>query len=231
MKNFNDDFSSPEKEFFTKDVDKQIQERAERIKEEFLDGFYAVRKYPKSVTFFGSARFKESNIYYAKAYEIAKRLCKEGYAVITGGGPGIMEAGNKGTNDACGFGVGFNIELPKEQSLNPYITDKTEFHYFFSRKVALSFSAEAYLFFPGGFGTLDEFFEILTLVQTHKIPRLPLILVGSAYWQPLDAFIKENLLNKFQTISPEDINLYKIKDDIDEIVEIVLNAPMRYEYE
>ncbi len=223
--------NAPEREFFSKDIDRQIHERAERIKAEFLDGFYAVRKYPKSVTFFGSARFTEDNIYYQKARILASKLCKEGFAVITGGGPGIMEAGNRGTREECGIAVGFNIELPKEQSLNPYITDKVEFHYFFSRKVALSFSAEAYVFFPGGFGTLDEFFEIVTLVQTKKIPRLPLILVGRAYWEPLHDFIVEVLLNKFKTISPEDINLYRIEDDIDEIVKIIKAAPMRYEYE
>ena len=221
----------PEREFFIKDIDGQIEKRAERIKQEFLDGFHAVKKYPKSVTFFGSARFNEDNPYYHKAKVIAKKLCKEGFAVITGGGPGIMEAGNRGTKEGCGFGVGFNIELPREQSLNPYITDKTEFHYFFSRKVTLSFSAEAFLVFPGGFGTLDEFFEVLTLVQTKKIPRLPIILVGRAFWEPLHDFIVETLLNKFKTISPEDINLYRIEDDVDEIVDIVKRAPMRYEYE
>ncbi len=225
------DNNAPERIFFKKDIDSQIKERAERIKEEFLDGFYSVKKYPKSVTFFGSARFNEDNLYYKMARELAGRLCREGFAVITGGGPGIMEAGNRGTYETCGESVGFNIELPSEQTLNKYVTHNTTFHYFFSRKVALSFSAEAYLFFPGGFGTLDEFFEILTLVQTKKIPTLPLILVGSAYWEPLDEFIRENLLNKFGTISPEDVNLYQIKDDLDEIVQIVKSAPMRYEYE
>ncbi len=221
----------PESFYFSKDIDGQINERVERIKEEFLDGFYAVRKYPKSVTFFGSARFNEDNIYYQKARILAQKLCKEGFAVITGGGPGIMEAGNRGSKEACNLGIGFNIELPKEQSLNPYITDKLSFHYFFSRKVSMVFSGEAFLFFPGGFGTLDEFFEVLTLVQTKKLPRLPLILVGRAYWEPLHDFITENLLNKFQTISPEDLNLYRIEDDIDEIVKLVKAAPMRYEYE
>ncbi len=222
---------APERAFFVKDLDGQINARAERIKDEFLDGFHAIKKYPKSVTFFGSARFTEDNPYYQKARAIARKLCKDGFAVITGGGPGIMEAGNRGTYEECGFGVGFNIELPREQSLNPYITDKTEFHYFFSRKVTLAFSAEAFVVFPGGFGTLDEFFEILTLVQTKKIPRLPIILVGRAYWEPLHDFIVETLLNKFKTISPEDINLYRIEDDVDEIVKIVKAAPMRYEYE
>ena len=229
--NQNSGGKAPERAFFIKDIDGQIKERAERIKNEFLDAFYFLRKFDKSVTFFGSARFDEDNIYYQSARILAGKLCKEGFAVISGGGPGIMEAANRGSKESCGKAVGLNIELPKEQSLNPYITDKLQFHYFFSRKVALSFSAEAFVFFPGGFGTLDEFFEMITLVQTKKIPRLPVILFGRAYWEPLHDFIVENLLNKFKTISPEDINLYTITDDIDEAVEIIKRAPMRYEYE
>ncbi len=231
MQNDKNKTQAPERELFNKDLDGQLQDRVERMKEELVDGFLELRKYPKSVTFFGSARFHEDNPYYQKARRIAQLLCKEGFTVITGGGPGIMEAGNRGTKEACGKGVGFNIQLPREQSLNPYITDQLEFHYFFTRKVSMVFSAEAFLVFPGGFGTLDEFFEILTLVQTKKIPRLPIVLVGRAYWEPLHDFIQENLVSKFQTVSPEDVNLYRIEDDIDEIVRLVKAAPMRYEYD
>ncbi len=203
--------------------------RVSRISRELLHGFKFIKHYPKSVTFFGSARFKENSEHYQKAKSIAKKLSQEEYAIVTGGGPGIMQAGNHGAYDAGGKSVGLNIRLPMEQVINPYVKDSVDFYYFFTRKVTLSFSAEAYLYFPGGFGTLDEFFEILTLVQTHKIPRVPIILVGSDFWNPLDKFIKKHLLEEHQAISREDIELYKITDDEEEILEIVRNAPMRKE--
>lgn len=203
--------------------------RISRITREFSRGFKFIKKYPKSVTFFGSARFKEDNHHYVQARSIAEKLSGLGYAIVTGGGPGIMQAGNHGAHDADGESVGLNIRLPHEQIINPYVKDSVDFYYFFSRKVTLSFSAEAYLYFPGGFGTLDELFEILTLVQTHKIPKVPIILVGSDFWNPLNEFIKANLLDKCGTISPEDIDLYKITDDEDEIAEIVKGAPIRRE--
>ena len=146
--------------------------------------------------------------------------------VVTGGGPGIMEAANKGAFEAKGKSLGLTIKLPQEQTTNPYITNEVSFNYFFSRKVCLSFSAEAYLFFPGGFGTLDELFEILTLVQTRKIEKVPIILVGNDYWTALDAFIKEHLLSK-EMIDSEDITLYSISENEDEIIEIIRNAPVR----
>jgi len=203
--------------------------RVSRISREFSRGFKFIKHYPKSVSFFGSARFKEDNEHYKKARSIAKKLSEEGYTIVTGGGPGIMQAGNHGAYDAGGNSVGLNIRLPKEQVTNPYVKDSVDFYYFFSRKVTLSFSAESYLYFPGGFGTLDEFFEILTLVQTHKIPKVPIILVGSDFWNPLNDFIKKYLLEKHCSIDPEDMNLYKITDDDNEIVNIVKNAPMRKE--
>lgn len=212
------------------EIDKALHERAHRIEEEMTRGFEAIRRYPKSVTFFGSTRFKEDHQFYEKARDIAGRICEMGYAVITGGGPGIMEAGNRGTKESCGYSVGFNIELPTEQNINPYVTHGVNFHYFFTRKVALSFSAEAYVFFPGGYGTLDEFFEIITLVQTQKIPRVPIICVGESFWQPLDTFIRGALLQEYKTISTEDVNLYTITDDIEHILDIVDNAPLRNEY-
>lgn len=203
--------------------------RISRISREFSRGFKFIKHFPKSVSFFGSARFKEDNEHYKKARSIAEKLSHLGYAIVTGGGPGIMQAGNHGAYDAGGDSIGLNIRLPMEQVTNPYVKDSVDFYYFFSRKVALSFSAEAYLYFPGGFGTLDEFFEILTLVQTHKIPKVPIILVGSDFWKPLDNFIKKYLLEKHNTISPEDLDLYKITDDEEEILEIVRKAPMRKE--
>jgi len=204
-------------------------ERISSIGQEFSDGFEVMRHHSRSVTFFGSARFTESHEYYKKARDIAARISREGYAVVTGGGGGIMEAGSRGAHEAGGDSIGFNIKLPFEQKLNPYVSEHLSFNYFFSRKVLLAFSAEAYLFFPGGFGTLDEFFELITLVQTKKIPRVPLILVGDEYWGKLNSFIHEELLRNFKTISPEDTNLYDITEDPDEIARIVTSAPLRDE--
>lgn len=203
--------------------------RVSRIDREFSRGFKFIKHYPKSVSFFGSARFKEDNEHYQKAKSIAEKLSSLGYAIVTGGGPGIMQAGNHGAYDAGGDSIGLNIQLPMEQVVNPYVKDSVDFYYFFSRKVTLAFSAEAYLYFPGGFGTLDEFFEILTLVQTRKIPKVPIILVGSDYWNPLNNFIKKYLLEEHNAINPEDLNLYKITDDDEEVLQMVKDAPMRDE--
>ena len=219
----------PTKPLTKKEIEYASKLRVSRISKEFSRGFKFIKKYPKSVTFFGSARFKEDNIHYQQAKNIAEELSKLGYAIVTGGGPGIMEAANKGAYEAGGASVGLDIRLPKEQVTNPYVKDSVDFYYFFSRKVTLSFSAEAYLYFPGGFGTLDEFFEILTLVQTHKIPKVPIMLIGSDFWRPLDEFIKKRLLKEHGTISSGDEELYKIIDNNEEIIEIVKNAPMREE--
>ncbi|MEX0933364.1 MAG: TIGR00730 family Rossman fold protein [Candidatus Paceibacterota bacterium] len=218
-----------EKERILKKRKDDALERVSSIGQEFEDGFEIMRHHSRSVTFFGSTRFDESHEYYQKARDIAARISREGYTVVTGGGGGIMEAGNRGAHEAGGESVGFNIKLPFEQKLNPYVSEHLSFRYFFSRKVLLAFSAEAYLFFPGGFGTLDEFFELITLVQTKKIPRVPLILVGTEYWGKLDSFIQDELLKNHKTINPEDVNLYDITEDPDEIVRIVRNAPLRDE--
>jgi len=205
------------------------RERLSLIGKEFAEGFEIMRKYPRSVTFFGSSRFPESHEYYAKARTIAGRIAKEGYAIVTGGGGGIMEAANRGAREVGGDSIGFNISLPFEQKLNQYVTKHMSFTYFFSRKVLLAFSAEAFIFFPGGFGTLDEFFEILTLIQTRKIPRVPLILAGNDYWMKLDRYIHDELLRTYDAIDPEDTNLYNITEDPDEIVRLVASAPLRDE--
>ena len=191
---------------------------------EFVRAFDILNKYPKRVTFFGSARDLENNQDDREAaYQLAGRLAKEGYMVLSGGGNGIMGASNKGAFDAGGPSVGFNIKLPHEQHPNSYTTDELEFKYFFTRKVALSFYSHAYVYFPGGFGTLDELFEIITLVQTKKMPRLKVILFGHWFWDGLDAFIKHNLLeNGF--ISDGDEQVYAITDDIDEAVALI-NQP------
>ena len=204
--------------------------RIDRAGEELQKGLRLICEHPKSVTMFGSTRFTENNPHYKKAQSIAKKLADAGYNIITGGGPGIMEAANRGAaenTDPENHSIGFAIELPLEQTKNKYVEESVDFHYFFTRKVSLTFAAEAYIYFPGGFGTLDEFFEILTLVQTKKIPNVPMILVGDEYWGSLDAHIKKVLLEEYQTISPEDRNLYTITEDEDKIVDIVTSAPLR----
>lgn len=211
-------------------IEKTTNERVNDIEEEFRRGFAFIQKHPRSVTFWGSARFKEGNEHYEQARRLGKRIVEElDYSVVTGGGPGIMEAGNRGAYEGGGKSLGLTIKLPMEQRTNAYVTDSCDFYYFFSRKVTLAFAAEAYLYFPGGFGTLDELFEILTLVQTGKIEgKIPIILIGSDYWKPLDAFIRKELLKDHSAISPEDLNLYTITDDEDEIMEIIKNAPIRH---
>ena len=177
------------------EISEASQKRIALITKEFTNGFEFIKNYPRSVTFFGSARTKSGELYYEKAKELANRIVKElHYSVITGGGPGIMEAANKGAYEAGGNSLGLTISLPHEQLTNSYLTDREDFHYFFSRKVCLSFSAEAYIFFPGGFGTLDEFLEILTLIQTNKIPKAPIILIGESHWTPLEEFFKNIII-------------------------------------
>ncbi len=212
-----------------KDIVEAAKKRVSIVNKELIEGMEFIGSYPKSVTFFGSARFNEHNPCYEKAQRIASILARKGYAIVTGGGPGIMEAANRGSSDVGGSSIGFNIVLPKEQVMNPYVQDHIDFEYFFTRKVCLTFSAEAYLYFPGGFGTLDEFFEILTLVQTRKIPRVPMILVGVDFWLPLKHFVENLLLNTYNTISKEELDLFVITDDEDEIVRLVTQAPMRKE--
>ena len=199
------------------------------INHEFNAGFKFMQEHPKSVTVFGSARLPESNIHSENATELSRRLAEKEYAVVTGGGPGIMHAANKGAHLGNGASLGLNIELPFEQTVNPYTTHSMDFHHFFSRKVILAYSAEAYVYFAGGFGTLDELFEILTLKQTKKIPNVPVILFGTSFWGPLDAYIKTVLLNENATISAEDIDLYTVTDDIDEAINIITAAPIRGE--
>src|SRR3989344_855280 len=181
--------------------------RVSEISKEFTEGFEFLENYPKSITFFGGNQFKEDNPYYVSARTLASRVVKElGYSVISGGGPGIMEAANRGAFEAGGNSLGLLIRLPDEQATNKYITGKFSAYYFFVRKVCLSFSAEAFIFYPGGFGTLDEFFEILTLIQTRKIAGIPLICVGSEYWNELKRFMEKELLSR-GTITSKQFNL------------------------
>lgn len=193
-----------------------------RIMSEFVEGFSFLAQIQRSVTVFGSARFTESSPYYQKARQLGWRLAQEGYTVVTGGGPGIMQAANQGAYDAHGGSVGINIQLPHEQRVNPYVTRSVSFHYFFSRKVMLDFSADAYVFFPGGYGTLDEYFELLTLVQTGKVDHMaPVIMVGRDYWGPLADWMRESLLEQFHTIASHDLTIWTLTDDIDEVVQLI----------
>lgn len=210
-----------------RELHQTANERVSLISKEFTDGFNFLSHYPKSVTIFGGSHFKENDIEYTKARDLSAGIIKKlGYAVFTGGGPGIMEAANRGAYDVGGQSLGFSIELPDIQVKNQYLTKSLGFHYFFSRKVCLAFSAEAYVFFPGGFGTLDEFFEIITLVQTGKIEKVPMILFGSDFWNPLDQLLKKELLSR-NTIMPEDLTLYTITDNENEVINIIRNAPVR----
>jgi uncharacterized protein (TIGR00730 family) len=194
--------------------------RVFRIMSEFVDGFEFLSKLEHTVTFFGSARLTEDNFYYQQARELAGQLAKKGYTIVTGGGPGIMEAGNRGATEASGRSVGLNIELPLEQEFNPYVTQGIGFHYFLSRKFMLDYSALAYVFFPGGFGTLDELFTISTLIQTGKADRdVPVVLIGTDFWKPLLEWIRSEHVGSMHTISPEDMEIWRITDDLSKAVE------------
>ena len=197
-----------------------------RIMAEFVDSFQTLSQVGPAVTIFGSARIKPSDKYYRAAHDIAKGLAKHNLAVVTGGGPGIMEAANKGAEKNGGKSIGLNIELPHEQTGNRYANVPVHFHYFFARKVCFVKYSLGFVYMPGGFGTLDELFEVLTLVQTQRIPQFPLILFGSEYWQGLIAWMKTRL-EKDALISPGDLDLLKIVDDVDEVIEIIRDYERR----
>jgi uncharacterized protein (TIGR00730 family) len=194
-----------------------------KIMSEFVEGFEKMTKIGPCVSIFGSARTKPENKYYQLAEEIASRLTQEGYGVITGGGPGIMEAANKGAKSGKGKSVGLNIRLPFEQTSNPYVDlDKNiVFDYFFVRKTIFLKYSQGFIAMPGGFGTLDELFEALTLVQTSKIAHFPVILVGSDYWNGLVDWIRTTMLEKEKNVSPDDLNLFHVVDTADEAVKII----------
>lgn len=191
-----------------------------RIMSEFIEGFDELSDIGPAVSIFGSARLNKNNKYYKKCIEVSSLLSKNGYTVITGGGPGIMEAANKGASMNGGVSIGLNITLPKEQKPNKYQNRSLHFRYFFARKVMFVKYAIGYVCMPGGFGTLDEFFEALTLIQTHKIYPFPLILFGKEYWSPLMEFMKKNMV-KYKTISPEDLDFIDMTDDPKEVLDII----------
>lgn len=217
-------------------------QRFGRYTSDLVHGLETIRKYPQGVTIFGSARLHETSKYYQKAYELGAKLAQHSHTVITGGGPGIMEAANRGAFENHGRSVGLNIYLATEQDLNPWTTDSMEFHYFFARKVMMTFSGKAFVFFPGGFGTMDEFSEVLELVHTGKTPHAPIFLFGSEFWSGLDKWFAGPMskLHLIETGNTDEMNemphlakaadyglvhnardLYTITDDVDEILKVV----------
>jgi uncharacterized protein (TIGR00730 family) len=196
--------------------------RALRIMVEFVEGFDALAGIGRAVSVFGSARVGRSDPTYRMARSLTRKLAQNGYAIITGGGPGIMEAANRGAREGGGISVGCNIELPFEQGLNEFVTLGMEFRYFFVRKTMFVKYAEAFCIFPGGFGTFDELFEALTLIQTGKVEHFPVVLFGSDYWTGLMDWLRARVLADGK-ISPEDLTIFTITDDVDEAVQVILS--------
>ncbi|QYJ67956.1 LOG family protein [Flavobacterium litorale] len=201
-----------------------------KIMSEFVNGFESMARIGPSVSIFGSARTKPDDKYYLLAEKIAEKIAKAGYGVITGGGPGIMEAGNKGAHHGGGPSIGLNIELPFEQHYNPYIDrDKNlNFDYFFVRKVMFVKYSQGFVVMPGGFGTLDELFEAITLIQTKKIAKFPIILVGREFWTGLMDWIEQTVINKYENASPNDLKLIKIVDTEDEVLDVIDSFYKKY---
>tara|TARA_B100000508_G_C11441018_1_gene268777 strand:+ start:351 stop:1106 length:756 start_codon:yes stop_codon:yes gene_type:complete len=193
-----------------------------RIMSEFVEGFEELRKMGLAATVFGSARTQPTDPYYKYCEELCAKLAKKKFAIISGGGGGIMEAANVGAFKVGGKSVGLNIELPFEQKLNPYTTDSMKFDFFFSRKVMLAFASEVYVYFPGGFGTMDEFFELVTLIQTKKIEAIPVVLYGKEFWTPLLQYFEKVLLKQYKTISKEDLDIFHVVDDVDEAYNYII---------
>lgn len=200
------------------EIDIKDSWRVLRILSEFVEGFETMTSLGPSVSIFGSARLPPESLYYTLAIEVSKHLAEKGFSIITGGGPGIMEAANKGAQAVSGYSCGLSIDLPMEYEPNKYIDPRyrLQFRYFFVRKVMFIRYAQGYVFLPGGYGTLDEFFEALTLIQTHKIRAFPIYLMGASYWQGLMEWMKDVLL-KNKTISEEDLLLIQITDDPEEV--------------
>ena len=208
---------------FTKGIDWQIF----KIMAEFVEGFEFLSKLRKEVTFFGSARFKDNNVYYQETRDFASKLAKENFSIITGGGPGIMEAANRGAFENGKESVGLNIQLPMEQRINPYVKKSMGFFYFFTRKVMLSASSQAYVFCPGGFGTLDELFEMINLAYLQVIKGVPLILIGKDFWSPLYNFLEREVCKKLGAIDRKDLELFNLVDSTEEALAIIRKTKER----
>src|SRR3989338_2023364 len=212
-----------------------------RIMAEFIDGWQFLTDFRKTVTFFGSARTQPGEHWYKEAMRLGSMLAESGFHIITGGGPGIMEAANRGAFEAyenasvtdkpkIGDSIGLNIKLPFEQRINRYVRKAVAFHYFFVRKVMLSYYAQAYVYFPCGFGTLDEVFELITLVQCKKIPATPIILVGETYWRPLLNWIKQEVYENKRAIDSEDMQIYRVVNSAEDAYQIIKHSPERREF-
>jgi uncharacterized protein (TIGR00730 family) len=195
--------------------------RVLRIMAEFVDGFEMMTQVPPGISVFGSARSKPGQMYYEKAVQAGRCIAEAGFSVITGGGPGIMEGANKGAKESGGESVGLNIILPFEQVANPFLTKIINFRYFFVRKVMFSKYAVGFIFFPGGYGTMDEFYDTITLIQTGKIHRQPVVLLGRDFWEGQLEWIRKTMLGKFENISPEDMDLLRLEDDPREAVRYI----------
>ncbi|MDO4742125.1 MAG: TIGR00730 family Rossman fold protein [Candidatus Saccharibacteria bacterium] len=191
-------------------------ERANAYAKDLGSGLQIVRSFPQGVTIFGSARLPQTHRYCKMAYELGGLLAKNGHAVVTGGGPGIMEAASRGAYEIGGRTIGLNITLKHEQFPNPYLTDCLTFEYFFARKVSLAMASKVFVFFPGGYGTMDELFEILCLIQEEKMPKMPVFLIGKDYWRNYETIFKKML--RLGMIAPGDIKIFKITNDVDEVV-------------
>ena len=223
---------TPEEREYCKDtgVKPQMSEitwRIFRIMAEFVEGFQFLSTLKKEVTVLGSARTPADNHWYQEAVKLGGLLAAESYTVVTGGGPGIMEAANRGAYEAGGESIGINIQLPMEQRVNPFVKKARGFYYFFTRKVILMASAQTFVYFPGGYGTLDELFEMLTLIQTNKSERVPVVLVGKEYWTGLFAWMKDVVYAKSDSIHKEDLDLVQIVDTAEEAMTIIRTSTER----
>jgi uncharacterized protein (TIGR00730 family) len=192
-----------------------------KIMNELITGYKFIRHYKKAVSIFGSARTSLDKRVYADARKLGYELAKSGFAVITGGGPGIMQAANEGALKFGGESVGLNIQLPNEQRINPYVNESTSFHYFFTRKVMLASVSQVYVFFPGGFGTMDELFEMLTLIQTKKVAPIKVILVNKRFWKPMLGWLTNTIYGHNKAIGKSDLNLFHLVDNADEAMELI----------
>ncbi|MBZ1348488.1 MAG: TIGR00730 family Rossman fold protein [Candidatus Nealsonbacteria bacterium] len=204
------------------DFRKTFSWRIFKIMAEFVDGFHFVADFKKTVGIFGSSRFSPNNPYYQEARKLARLLVKDKFTVFTGAGGGIMEAANRGAFELNGESVGMNVQLPKGQTMNKYVNRPISFYYFFTRKVMLSFGRCGYVFFPGGFGTLDEFFEMVTLVQTKKLPyHIPIIAISKSYWQPLFDWLEKEVYEKQRAISKQDLKSFHLVDSAEQAFRII----------